>query len=614
VKTYQRIRPQLEVGFVVLAVVILLAWPWLAEVVTSNPRFYTSLLATVGIMAILTISLNIAMGYSGLLSIVHTGLLAFGGYTSGVLALRLELPVWLALLAAILLTAALGALIAAVSLRAAYLYFGMITLSFNLLIIEIAREWDEVTGGFFGLVGIPRPTAFGSPLTPRAMYLVIMIALVCSYVFQRNVIMAKPGRAFQAVRESPEAAAALGIRSGPTKVVAFTLSGGLAGLAGSLFAHQLGFINPDVGLLDNALVVFVGPAPRRSWHVDGAAVRRRHGHRHRPVHPRPRPVPPADPRLILLVIMLVVPKGIVGSWRSSRFGADPESDIDEVIEPSVTARGSDDTIEEAALDAVREAGEPVIEVQGITKSFGGIRALAGVDLTVRAREIHGVIGPNGSGKSTLMNCLTGTFPPDAGEVMLFGQPAPKRPWQIAQAGVTRVFQKPHLFERVSVQENVLTGMHMRARQTWVTAWLRLPSFRSEERELRAEALTYLELAGLHDRALRSAAGLSHGQKRLLEVVRAVATKPQVLILDEPATGLTRDELVALGALIRRLRGTGMTVLLIEHNMEFLMGLVDAVTVLESGRVIATGPPAEVQASEEVQTAYLGSGDLLEQYL
>jgi ABC-type branched-subunit amino acid transport system ATPase component/ABC-type branched-subunit amino acid transport system permease subunit len=614
---YYRLRPLLEKGAVALLLVLLVAWPWLAGIVLSNPTFSVSLVALTAVSVILTYSLNLAMGYTGMLSIVHTGFLALGGYASGALAINADLPVWVTLTVAVLLTAALGALIAAVSLRATYLYFGMITLSFNLLIVEIAREWEPVTGGFYGLAGIPRPSVLGQTLNARQLYLLIVAFTILAYLFHRNVIRSRSGRAFQAIRESSETASALGIRPGPTKILSFTLSGALAGLAGGLFAHQLTSITPEVGLLDNALIVFVGLLLGGVGTLAGPALGvgmvtiidqliKDLGQYRRLIL-----------GLVLLGAMIVIPKGIVGTWRSTRWGRDLSEDEQDDTVAGETPAAAAPPAQAAAPAAPRaeaegEAGEPVVEAVGIVKTFGGVQALRGVDLLVRAREIHGVIGPNGSGKSTLMNVVTATFPPTDGAVRLFGRPAPVKPYLVAEAGVVRVFQKPHLFERVSVLENVLVGMHLRTRKGWLAAALRLPSFRAEEQALRQEALGYLELAGLRDRAHRLAGALSHGQKRLLEVVRAVAAQPKVLLLDEPATGLTRDELEALAGLVRRLQRMGLTVVLIEHNMEFLMDLADRLTVLDSGTVIATGTPAEVRASPQVQRAYLGSPELLEQ--
>jgi ABC-type branched-subunit amino acid transport system ATPase component/ABC-type branched-subunit amino acid transport system permease subunit len=576
----------------------LVAWPFLARL-TGNHVFYVTLMGTALISAILVISLNIAMGYTGLLSIIHTGLLALGGYLSGYVTISLGWSAWIGVVGAVLLAAAFAAFVTLVSLRATYLYFGMITLAFNLVIVEVAREWEGVTGGFFGLVGISRPSVFGTRLSVNAFYYVILVFAGLAYVFQRNVIRSRAGRAFQAVRESGDAAAALGIRVSATKLVSFTLAGGLAGLAGALFAHLNGFMNPDVGLLDNALVLFIGlllggtgtlagpPLGVGLFSLVDALLRDYATYRRLILG------------VILLAAMVVIPRGIVGTWRASRLGRDLYDD-----RPRATDQRRDAG---ATLDAAEHAspGQTVVEARRVSKRFGGVQALRDVDVTVIGQTIHGIIGPNGSGKSTLINCVTRFLPFDAGEVLLFGEPAPATPQTVAAAGVVRVFQVPHLFERVSVVDNVLTGMHMPSRQNWLTAALRLPGFRREERQLRERARDLLALGGLDAYADWPASSISHGQKRLLEVVRALAAQPRVLILDEPATGLTSEEVASLGDVIRGLRDHGLTIVLIEHNLAFVMGVCDRITVLEQGEVIADGPPQEVRASPEVQEAYLG---------
>ena len=254
---------------------------------------------------------------------------------------------------------------------------------------------------------------------------------------------------------------------------------------------------------------------------------------------------------------------------------------------------------------------PILTATGVTKSFGGIKALQGADLTVVPREIHAIMGPNGCGKSTFVNCITQFLHPDRGTIEIFGAPVAATSERVAASGVIRVFQVPHLFERVSALENVLTGMHLRSQQTLLTSALRMPSFLREERRLRQEGRALLELAGLGDKIDELAASLSHGQKRLLEVARAVAAHPKILILDEPATGLTSEEVRALAVLIRRLKDGGLTIVLIEHNVGFVMDISDRITVMEQGRVIAVGSPAEIQRNAEVQRAYLGGGDVVE---
>jgi branched-chain amino acid transport system permease protein len=246
-------------------------------------------------------------------------------------------------------------------------------------------------------------------------------------------------------------------------------------------------------------------------------------------------------------------------------------------------------------------------VRGLRKSFGGIRALVGVDLDVRTGTIHGLVGPNGSGKTTLVNIVAGYYARDGGEVRFFGRPwRGQRPHEVARAGLIRIFQAAHLFGQTTVLENMLVGLHLATRVSLPAAVLRLPAFGREERGLRNTATDFLGAVGLADLADRQASSLSHGQQRLLEVARALGARPRLLILDEPATGLSAEELERLAGLVREVRDSGVTVLLIEHNMAFVMGLCDWVTVLDGGERIAHGPPAAVQHDARVIEAYLAT--------
>jgi branched-chain amino acid transport system permease protein len=298
--------------------------------------------------------------------------------------------------------------------------------------------------------------------------------------------------------------------------------------------------------------------------------------------------------------MMVLPRGIVGTFRASRWGSPKELDG----EP-------EDSGEKIITHLPVDPEIPVIEAKNVVKHFGGIKAVDGVSLVIRSGSIHGIIGPNGSGKSTLVSCITRYHKLTSGEVLLFGKEMPRKPHAVARGGVTRVFQVPHLFERVSVRDNVLTGMRIHERYTWIEAVFRLPRYLSNTRAEQKQAVALLKLVGLGRKSEIASANLSHGQKRLLEIVRAVSARPRVLILDEPATGLSKSELVSLHEIIVFLKAHGLAVVLIEHNVEFLMGLADIVTVLESGKVIAEDRPEVVRNDPRVIEAYLGRTDISE---
>ncbi|MEV4678318.1 MULTISPECIES: ABC transporter permease subunit [Actinomadura] len=578
------------------AAAVLLAWPAITDFYSYNASYYNGLVAAAAISAILTISLNLSMGYGGLLSMMHTGMQLIGGYAVAYTTVEAGLP-WLAGVAlAMLLGAVFSALVLVISLRATYLYFGMITLAANLIAVEGGKAWESVTGGVNGIVGVA-PGGLGKV----PFYYVTLGALVVVYVLQRNLMRSGVGRAVMAVKESPDTAAAMGIRPTRTKILVFTVAGAIAGLSGGLYALQLGFINPDVGILDNGLVFFVGlflgGIGTLAGPVIGVAIIA------------------AVVELIkdyaryttlflgctLLLAMMLVPRGIVGTWRGGRFGRPPEG---EDSEPSGNLPAS-------VLPPAADPDVPALEGRGLVKHFGGVKAVDGVDVSVAAGTVHGIIGPNGSGKSTTVACLTRFHRLDAGEVLVCGEPAPDRPFEVAERGVTRVFQIPHLFEQQTVLDNVLAGMRRRERYGLPSAVLRLPGYRRREAESRAEAAQLLAFAGLSGRSAQLAGSLSHGQKRLLEVVRAVASSPRVLILDEPATGLVPAEIEALARLCRAFRDHGLAVVLIEHNMDFLMDVCDRVTVIDSGKVIACGAPAEVRSDPAVLDAYLGRSDLVE---
>lgn len=603
-KRYGNIRRLVLIVLSVAAGGVLLAWPAITDFYSYNASYYDGIVVSAAISAILTISLNLCMGFTGLLSLMHTGLQLLGGYAVATIVVKAGLHWTVGVAAGIAIGALFSVLVISISLRATYLYFGMITLAADLVLVEGGRSWESLTGGVVGISGI-HATVNGEIMSKTTFYYVALAALVLVYIIQRNLIKSGMGRAAMAVRESGDTASAMGIWTVRTKVTMFAITGGIGGLAGSLYSLQLGFVNPDIGIMENGLVFFLGlflggistlVGPLLGVGAIALIMELIKDYARYTT---------LILGVILLMAMMLIPHGLVGTWNNSRFGRDildDESDLGPVGEvPDSVPLG------ESLADGV-----PALEGRGLVKHFGGVKAVDGIDVKIMPGTIHGVIGPNGSGKSTLISCLTRYHKLDDGEVYIRGDVAPRSPHGVAASGVTRVFQVPHLFERVSVLDNVLTGMHMRERYTWIGAVLRSPTYRKNDREHREEAMALLRFAGLEGRARWLAATLSHGQKRLLEVVRAVATQPQVLILDEPATGLTATELAALADLCRALRARNMAVVLIEHNIEFVMDLCDEITVIETGQVIERGKPEHVRSSPAVIEAYLGRPDLVEE--
>lgn len=582
----------------VLSVALLYLFPVLVKS-SNNPSFYLQVVSVAVCSAILTISLNICMGYGGLLSLMHTGLQMVGGYSIAILAVKQGWNGWLALVAAAVIGAIFAILVILISLRATYLYFGMITLAVNLIAMEAVRHGGEFTGGYNGLFGVFAPGIPSGMMSAEGFYRVMITILILAYVVQRNLIFSGFGRNTMALRESAETATALGISPNMHRVKVFGVSGALAGLAGGLLSIQIGYAIADIGDLNNGLIFFVGlflgGVGTLAGPVLGVAL-----------------VAIIDFMIrgtgqyrtlvlgsILLLTMIVLPRGIVGTYRASRYGS-PRSR--EVMPGEV-----DNYHLEIAVKNVTK-GEVLLEAKDVVKHFGGVHAVDGISVQFKAGEVHGIIGPNGSGKSTLISAMTRYHELTSGSVVLLGTEADKKPFKVARDGVTRVFQIPHLFERVSVLDNVLTGMYRRDKYSIFDAILRTPRYLKANSRSVAEARALLSLAGMLGMEELAAGSISHGQKRLLEVIRAVATEPKILILDEPATGLTQDEMHSLTNLIRTLAAGGMCVVLIEHNVAFLMDLADIVTVIQSGKVIAEGTPQAVQKDERVLEAYLGNTD------
>lgn len=576
-------------------------WPFLALLalalllpLTGNE--YWALIATRAcIYWVLVAGLNLIVGFAGQLAIGYVALLAIGAYTASVLTagtVMEPLPAFAALGIAAAAGAVAGVIVGLPALRLRTFYFAMTTLGFATIVTQITLAWQDVTGGGIGIPGpsLPAPmdTAWGF------YYFCLGVAVVCTWA-TANLARSRFGRALVAIRDSEVAAEASGIAKPKLLAMVFLLAGALAAFAGGLFATLQTYITPDAFTFDLSLLFFIavliggrgsilGPllgtilltllpevaAPLAAWSTFLYAA-------------------------LLLVIVLAIPGGIAALLDRSGRRALPE---DRAIRPR-----------EAALRRlIGERGErAMLSLKGIVLAFGGVRAIDGIDLDLRQGEVHGLIGPNGSGKTTTLNVISGYYRPQEGGMTLAGAELPAgRPAGRAGRGIARTFQTPRMIGEATVLENVMIGATVEGRAGFLEALLSLPRQRAEERAMADRARLALDAVGLGGLAEARADRLQHSELRFMEIARALMLRPEFLMLDEPAAGLSVEEIKRLGSLIRAISRQGVGVLLVEHHADLIFDICDRVTVLNLGRVLAAGTPAEIRVHKEVVSAYLGA--------
>jgi branched-chain amino acid transport system permease protein len=545
---------------------------------------YWALIGTrAAIYWVLVSGLNLIVGFAGHLAIGYVALLTLGAYTTSVLVAGNVLPpvpVFAALPIAGLVGAVFGVIVGLPALRLRTFYFAMSTLGFATIVTQIALAWQSVTGGGIGIVGPEFPAPFN---TAWGYYgLCIAFAAFTTWL-SANIARSRFGRALIAVRDAEVAAEASGISKPKMLIAIFLFAGALAAIAGGLFATLQTYITPDAFTFDLSVLFFIailiggrgsilGPmlgtiiltilpeiaAPLAAWSTFLYAV-------------------------LLLVIVLVMPGGIAAllDFRNRRPLASNRA-----IMPRPAA---------LAEIGRQSAGGKAIALRGITLGFGNVRAIDGLDLDVAPGQIHGLIGPNGSGKTTTLNVISGYYAANSGIMTLGGDALPPgRPALRATRGIARTFQTPRVIGEATVLQNVMIGGSIEGKATFVEAMLALPRNGADERVLAAKARALLRVVGLEQLADVRADRLQHSELRFIEIARALMLDPDFLLLDEPAAGLSSDEIQRLGALIKAISARGTGVLLVEHHADLIFDICHQVTVLNLGRTLAAGTPAEIR--------------------
>jgi len=576
----------------------LYAWFLVIPFVMTAVKSTVSLGTEIVVFTLLAIAYNLLMGYTGLVSFGHSAFFGLGGYAAGLVQIHLVKGMVVPLLAGVAVATLAGAVIGFLLMRKRGVYFSLLTLAFTQMFFYVVYGATGVTGGENGLGGIERfPLGAGVlrvDLGDKRVYYyaTAVVAAAAIWVLWR-VVHSPFGRVLQGIRENEQRASFVGYDVRRYKLAAFVVSCAFAGLAGALYTFLLNFAYPEslhvtmageiaAMTLVGGMRSFVGPAV-------GAAVF---------VFMRDTLSSWTENWLVYFGVIFIAfvmfsPNGIVGvvqRLRGLRRGATAPTPVALAATPAPAA----------PAPVTRDDGRPLLEVDGVTKYFGGLAAVDGASFGVKRGELRSVIGPNGAGKTTLFNVVTGLLAPDAGAArfegaVITGLP----PHRVVARGVSRSFQIISVFQSLSVFENVRLAVQAKhpRRFAMLTDSTRLT-------DAAAEAARLLQAVGLAEHAGTLAANLSHGDQRLLEIAIALATRPTLLLLDEPLAGLSASDRVRVAALIRALHGS-VTIVLIDHDIDQVLALSDRITVLHQGRVIAEGAPAEIQKNAEVQTAYLG---------
>lgn len=579
-----------------------------------NP-YYLNVANIIGLNTIIVVGLNLLVGYAGQVSLGHAAFYGIGAYISAILTVTYGVPSWPALIVAASVTGLIALIIGIPTLKLRGHYLVMATLGFNLIANIIIVQCDTVTGGPSGFPGVPALSLGGWTFdTDEKMYYLIWLFAFLAILLALNLAGSRVGRGLKALHGNESAASCVGIPTKTYKVKIFVLSAVFASVAGSLYAHYLSFVSPktfDIFFsVELVTMVIVGGMGSIWGCLFGAAF----------LTSLPNVLHSFDEYkdifygLILVVILLFVPEGLIVGvaqrWRASRTARpkdQPGLETDHAGPRDLAPPQEKVNIVGSFASQVQIAPcEPILRIQNVFRGFGGVMAVSEVSFDILRGAITAMIGPNGAGKTTIINLICGVYRPSHGTILFQNRSIERlQPYQIARLGLARTFQNLQIFDNMTVLENVMVGLHAKTNNEFLVSMLHLPAFKREETQIRQRAMDALAFFNLENHADIPAYQLSFGQQKRLEMARALAPNPQLILLDEPVAGLNMTESLEIAELILKMRSQGISVLLVEHDINVVMRISDKVVVLNYGIKIAEGSPHEVQTNEDVLSAYLG---------
>jgi len=539
--------------------------------------------------------MNVLVGYAGQKSLGQAGLFAAGAYSAALLSTSFDLNAWVALAAAAIIAGLCGVLVAWPSLRVRGPYLAMVTLAFGIVVEKLVSEWTEVFGGAQGILGIKPLSLAGIPFA-NLQWVWFGIALgAITHLLLRNLLSGRFGRAFLSLQADEIAAESVGVSVYRYKILAFVIAAVTCGVAGAMVAQQNQYLNSDfisfqLSIFILLLVLFGGSGSLYGPLIGAVSLTLIDA-----LLARWPPVQHFAYGGLLLFALYAMPNGVAGLFSRFFKKAGPVPAAPTQATTTAPTRRDEDR------------SRPLLEVASVSKNFGGIRPANDVTFRLQHGHVHALIGPNGAGKSTMINMISGVLTPSSGRIAFLGDEiGGLESHGICHRGVGRTFQNLRLFASLSVLENVLLGQHCRMKNGFWVSLLALPQARREETAANARATAILDTLGLRELTNVPAGSLPYGLQRRVELARALATEPQLLLLDEPAAGLNPQETAELGKLIVQISKLGVTILMVEHHMDLVMSISDHVIVLDYGIKIAEGTPSVVQCDKRVIEAYLGA--------